>query len=71
MVSQCPVDEFGCRADEGAVVVHRIGVVDGQQHLAVEAIDAAAIAQDAVVDLLAVDQLLQCRRDGVVGHDVS
>ena len=54
-----PGDELLDRAAEDAVVVDRAGVVRGAQQVLVEPVDAAGVAQQRVVDLLAVEQLLE------------
>jgi hypothetical protein len=48
------------------VVVDGVRVVGAEQHIAVQAVDAAAIAHQAIVDVLAVLQLLDSRPQIVV-----
>ena len=59
VVAERAIRERLAPADEQTVIVDRVGVIDGQQQLAVEPVDGAAIAMHAVENVLAVEQLLQ------------
>jgi hypothetical protein len=54
-------DEFLGRAHELAVFIQAVGVEGLQDQFAVEAVDATAVFQQALVDLLAVPQFLDFR----------
>ena len=69
VVAERPVGEGFGPAHEETVIVHRVGVIHGQQQLAVETVHGAAIAVHAVEDVLPVEQLLEPgQRRSRAGH---
>ena len=54
-----PFDEFLAAAEEGAVIVDRVGMVDRADQIIVAPVDPAAIAPHAIEDRLTIDQLAE------------
>ena len=63
-----PVEELLTRANEDAVVVDGVLVVDGPQQLPVQPIDPARVRHQAVVNRLAILQLTESGLELSVGH---
>ena len=59
MVVNGPVRKGFGSTDEQPVVINRIGVIDGYDHVAIEAINTAAIPMNAIEDILAIAQFTQ------------
>ena len=67
VISERPVDELRRVADKNAMIVDGVGVIHGEHQLAIEAIDAATVAMDAIEYLLPIEQLTQGVLVDVVG----
>jgi hypothetical protein len=50
------------------MIVHRAGMIRGQQHFTIEAIDTAAITQLTIENLLPINQCLDRWRQRRTGH---
>jgi len=58
MKCECPIDELFARPDERPVVIDGVRMVGGEHQLAVQPVHTAAIADQAIENCLAVDEIL-------------